>query len=143
VASTRGGDSEAVFCDTNVLVRLLTDDPPSAAEAADRFLTRFAGRVVLTDVIVAELVYVLSKVIGLTREETADRVVRVFSIPSVDVSDATLLADALRVWVSGRLDFADAYLAALDRCTDGTAVLSFDRDFDRIDGVERVDPARY
>lgn len=143
MASQGGGDHEALFCDTNVLVRLLTDDPPRLAAAAERFLDQYQGRIVLTDVIVAELVYVLSKVVGLTRDETSDRVRRVIAIASIDVADATLLTDALRIWASRRLDFADAYLAALDRRTDGTAVLSFDRDFDKIDGVERVDPARY
>lgn len=99
--------------------------------------------VLVTDVVVAELCYVLTSFYRLTKPEAADRIARVIAIPSVHVTDEDVLLDALRLWSSRSIGFPDAYLAALDRSTPGTAVLSFDRDFDGIDGVERVDPARY
>ncbi|MGH9196049.1 MAG: PIN domain-containing protein, partial [Acidimicrobiia bacterium] len=53
----------ALFCDTNVLIRFLADDPLGHAEAVQRALEaagngRFA--VVVTDVVLAEIAYVLT-----------------------------------------------------------------------------------
>lgn len=94
--------------------------------------------------VVAEATYVLEGMGGFERARVAEAIGRFMELESVEVADRFLLRDALGLWSThGRLHFVDAYLAALDRRTAGTAVLSFDRDFDRIEGVTRVDPARY
>ena len=67
----------------------------------------------------------------------------VLSLASIEVADLELLLDTLRMWSGDGVDFADAYLAALARSAIGTSVLSFDTDFDQLEGVERVDPAQY
>jgi predicted nucleic acid-binding protein len=97
----------------------------------------------VTDVIVAELAYVLTSVYGVGRAEAATKIAALLGQPGLECGDPNLLADALGIWAQGRLDFADAYLAAMSRGFDGVALLSFDRDFDRIEGVDRVDPATY
>jgi predicted nucleic acid-binding protein len=135
-----------VLCDTNVLIRFLTADHPQQSPQARRAVeAAAAGRVtiVITDVVVAELVFVLTSVYGLTERDIADRLTELLSLPGVESSDAAMLADALTVWAEGGLDFVDAYLVAIDRATRDVDVLSFDRDFDRIEGVDRVDPATY
>jgi predicted nucleic acid-binding protein len=139
-----GRDHASLFCDTNVLVRLLTSDPPPHAAAAERVLQDPSARVILTDVAIAELTYVMTGVGGHDRREVADAIGDLMELPSVLVADEFVLRDALDLWASyPRLHFVDAYLAALDRRSEGTAVLSFDRDFDGIEGVERVDPTQY
>jgi predicted nucleic acid-binding protein len=131
---------QAVFCDTNVLVRLLTNDPLEQSQAASDFLDSTGDRVVVPDLIVAELAYVLTGVVGLSKSEAADRIVSVLGLGPIVVADEPLLRDALALWVSERIDFPDAYLAAQVRRFERTAVLSFDEDFDRIEGVERIGP---
>ena len=133
----------ALLCDTNVLVRILTDDPPAQARAAARALDSAADRgtrVIVTDIVVAELAYVLTTGYGVAREEAARLLRSVLSLPAVEVTDQVMLAEAIDIWTDHPLDFADAYLAALGRGTLDMGVLSFDRDHDRIPGVTRVDP---
>ena len=143
MAGPRGRDHATLFCDTNVLVRLVTNDPPRQAAAVEAFLDGSGARILVTDLVVAELCYVLTSFHGLQKASAAERILSILAHPSVHVSSLGVLHDALRLWAWTRLGFPDAYLAALDRQTEGTAVLSFDRDFDRIEGVERVDPAQY
>lgn len=136
----------ALFCDTNVLVRLLTGDPAPQARAAERALERADAQdssVIVPDIVVAELAYVLTEVYGLTPAQAAARIADVLSLPGVEVADRALLEETLAIWRDRALDFADAYLAALAGTTIGTAVLSFDRDLDRIPGVRRVDPSNF
>ncbi len=134
-----------VFCDTNVLIRLLTGDSPDQARAAlEAFDAAAEGRLtlVLPDLIVAEAAYVLASA-GVKPSEAAGHLLRVLELPGVEVMDRVVLREALELWGEGRLDLADAYLAALARRVRGSGVLSFDRDFDRVPGVTRVDPGRH
>lgn len=141
--ASKGGAAGPLFCDTNVLVRFLTGEPPDQSRAALRALERAAeGRftLVLPDLIVAELAYVLTTGSGLDAREAADHLRRVLDLPGIVTMDEAVLRDALSVWAEGRLDFADAYLAALARRFEDAGVLSFDRDLDRVPGVRRVPP---
>jgi predicted nucleic acid-binding protein len=126
---------------------LLTNDPPALARAAERAIDRAAENghvVVLTDIVLAELIYVLTTVYGLSRGEIRNLVRETLDVPAVETTDPDLLEDAVNIWrADKRLDFADAYLAALARATYDTAVLSFDRDFDRIEGSRRLDPRTF
>ncbi len=130
------------FCDTNVLVRILTGDPPARAKSAARALEA-AGEgmfaLIVPDIVVAEVAYVLVSS-GIETPRAAELVERLLDLPGVEVLDEVLLRDALMLWSQGRLDFADAYLAALARRVSDSSVLSFDRDFDRVEGVTRIDP---
>lgn len=133
----------ALFCDTNVLIRLLADDPPGHAAAVQRALEaagdgRFA--VLVTDVVMAEIAYVLTGAYGRPRGEAAILMMGILELPGVEVPDPSLTRETLDLWSEAKLDFADAYLTALGRTTKGTGVLSFDRGLDRIEGLRRVDP---
>ncbi len=143
-----GGAREAsrrtVFCDTNVLIRLLTDDPPAQASVAEAALEAAAEEqfvLVVPDVVAAEVAYVLTTTYGLPVGRAAELLTGVLEFPGVQVADVSLLRDAIGLWSDTGLDFADAYLAALARRVSDSGVLSFDRDLDRIEGVTRIDPA--
>jgi predicted nucleic acid-binding protein len=142
VGRARGTAGSTVFCDTNVLVRILTGDPPAQARSAARALEAAGeGRFVLIvpDIVVAEVAYVLTSS-GIETPRAAGLVERLLDLPGVEVVDEVLLRDALMLWSQDRPDFADAYLAALARRISDSGVLSFDRDFDRVEGVTRLDP---
>jgi predicted nucleic acid-binding protein len=137
------GPARTLLCDTNVLIRLLTGDPPEQARAAvAAFEAAAEGRfaLVLTDVVLAEACYVLASA-GVAPAQAAGHLLRILDLPGVEVVDETVLRGTLELWSEGKLDVADAYLAALARRIRGGAVLSFDRDLERVPGVTRVDPA--
>lgn len=127
------------FVDTNVLVRHLTGDPPKQARRATGFLADAEG-LVLTDVIFAEVVYVLESFYELEREQVAERLRAVIGFPAIIVLDASVLLRALEVYEVHRIDFAEAYLAACAEASGVGAVASFDRTIDRVGTVLRIDP---
>ena len=135
----RRGRALEALVDTNVLVRHLTGDPPAAARRASAFLA--AGPVLLlTDVIVAELVYVLSSFYGRPREEIGDAVRALLSFPSIAVRDPALLYRAVELFETERFAFHDAYLVAAAERTGVRRVASFDRGLDAVPTVERIEP---
>ena len=127
------------FVDTNVLVRHLTGDPPETAERATAFLAAHA-ELYLSDLIVAETVYVLESFYKAPREQVAEAMRSLVAMRSMLTVDPALLLRALEVYEVERLDFAEAYLVACAESTGIGRVASFDRTIDRISTVERIEP---
>jgi len=114
--------------DTNVLVRHLTGDPPAQARRATALLGG-DDELILTDLIAAELVYVLESYYERPRKEVVQAVRSLLALPSVS-SDHELLLRAIELYEAERLDFADAYLCAASEVSGIGTVASFDRRMD-------------
>ncbi|MFP3907617.1 MAG: PIN domain-containing protein [Acidimicrobiales bacterium] len=127
------------FVDTNVLVRHLTGDPPTLASRATAYLA--AGELLLVpDLIVAETVYVLESFYEVPRPLVAEAIRSLVAFESVICVDPALMLRTVELFELERMDFADAYLVANAETTGVDRVASFDRDLDRIPGIDRVEP---
>jgi predicted nucleic acid-binding protein len=129
------------FVDTNVLVRHLTGDPPAMAARATAYLAS-EPELLLTDLVVAETVYVLESFYKTPRNEIAEAVRSLVAFRSVVCVDPALVLRAVEVYETARIDFAEAYLVACAESTGVGRVASFDRSIDRVETVERVEPPR-
>ncbi len=129
----------SAFVDTNILVRHLTGDPPGQADRATAFLAE-PQELLLTDLVAAELVYVLESFYEVDRARVAELLRAILAFPSIVVLDAGVLLRALEVYEVDRLDFAEAYLVASAEASGVGAVASFDRSIDRVKTVRRIEP---
>ncbi len=125
------------YVDTNILVRHLTNDPPDPGRRATAILEN-ADRLILTDVVVAELVYVLESYYEHPKKQVAEGIQSLLTLPSIAVADHDLLLRAIELFEHTRLDFAEACLAAAAELSGVGAVASFDRALDRVESVERI-----
>jgi predicted nucleic acid-binding protein len=129
----------SAFVDTNVLIRHLTGDPPDQAERATRMLAA-VDRLLLADLIVAEVVDVLESFYEVPRPRVAELVRAIIAFPAIGVANEPLLLRALEVYEVHRLDFADAYLVAHAETSGVDAVVSLDKSIERVPTVRRVEP---
>ena len=127
------------FVDTNVLLRYVVGDGAGQARRARAFVDT-ADELVLTDPVVAEIEFVLRSVYRLARTKVAQTLQMILALPAIVVGDLDLLTDAIDIYEHTPVDFQDAYLAACARQHAPARIASFDRDFDRIPGIERVAP---
>lgn len=128
------------FVDTNVLIRHFTGDPPAQARLATRYLEQ-ADRLLLPDLILAEVAYVLESYYEVARAQVAEALRAILAFRAIHVVDDLLLQRAVEIYEVHGLDFADAYLvASAERAGVGT-VASFDRRIDRVGTVRREEPA--
>jgi predicted nucleic acid-binding protein len=139
LAKASQSPSVRALLDTNVLVRHLTGDPPSQARRAAALL---AGdhELLLTDLVLAELVYVLESFYRRPREQVAAAARSLLALPSIATVDPDLLLRSLELYESRRLDYAEAYLAAAAEVWEVDRVVSFDRGLDRVPSIKRVQP---
>lgn len=111
-----------VALDTNVIVRLLTNDDPAQVARARALLERetvWVGMAVLL-----ETAWVLRAVYQLDRRVVGEALKRFSSLPQVVVEDDTRMRRVLELYDSG-LDFADALHLVAAR-THASSFASFD-----------------
>ena len=93
----------------------------------------------LTDLVLAECVYVLESFYEFERPRVAEMMRSAIAFPSIATVDTPLLR-ALEIHEIDRLDFAEAYLVAQAEATGVGEVLSFDRSIDMLTTVTRREP---
>ena len=128
--------------DTNVLIRFLRGDHAEHSRAALKLFSEANdGKcvLVLTEVAVAEAVWVLESVYRADRQRIADGLRKIILSAGIRSANQDVMLDALVRFDATKLDFLDCYLAALAAAS-GDHVATFDRDFDRFDDVQRWEP---
>ncbi len=129
----------SAFIDPNILVRHLTGDPPDMAARATAYLAT-EHELLLTDLVVAETLYVLESFYESPRDQVAEVVRSLVGFESVVCVDRALVLRAAEVYETDRIDFADAYLVACAESTGVGKIASFDRSLDRVPSIERIEP---
>jgi predicted nucleic acid-binding protein len=61
-------------------------------------------------------------------------------MPTIIAVDDLLLHRSLELYETERLDYAEAYVAAVAELTRTANVVSFDRRLDRVNTIKRVEP---
>lgn len=129
-----------LWVNANVLLRLITGDPPELAQRALKLVERAElGEVTLrlSPLVVAEMVWVLGSFYRYSRSQIAEVLLPLVTAKGVGLEDAQVVA-ALDRMATANVEFIDAFLAETAR-RQGGAVASFDRDFSRL-GVDWVEP---
>jgi predicted nucleic-acid-binding protein len=97
-------------------------------------------QLLLTDLVLAECVYVLESFYEVERQRVAELMRSAIAFPSIETVDTSILLRALEIYELDRLDFAGAYLVAQAEATGVGKIVSFDRSIDRITTVTRREP---
>ncbi|MGA7413018.1 MAG: type II toxin-antitoxin system VapC family toxin [Bryobacteraceae bacterium] len=113
-----------IAVDTNVVVRLLTDDDPKQAAAARSLFE--AGPVFIGKTVLLETDWVLRSVYKLDENAIHDAFTRLFGLKDVHTEDKSAVAAALALTVYG-VELADAI--HLTSRPPGATFVSFDESF--------------
>mgnify|MGYP000680702151 CR=1 FL=1 len=131
------------YVDANVILRLITDDPPEMADAAQRTLRLVDDgdlELVVDPIVLAETVWVLSSFYGFSPSEIAPVLRTFLANEGIIGEDKTALLQALELYEDKNVDLVDALLAVQMLKHGVSKVYSFDKHFDRIKGIRRLEP---
>lgn len=133
------------YLDTDTLTRWLTNDDQAKRDSVEALLRRAQrGEIQLgiTDAALTDLVFVLrsTRLYGFAADHVRAVIGDLVRLPNVQVSHRDVILDALDIVAERNIDFGDAMTAAAARLFSGGVVYSYDRDFDRITGVTRLEP---
>lgn len=133
----------APFLDTNVLLRHLLQDEPDQSSRATAYLERVENgdlRVRTADTVVFEAVCVLQRLYSVPRAEIRDKLLQLIDLPGIELPGKRWLYNVFGLYVDINISFADAYHAVLMERLRLGEIVSYDRGFDRVPGVKRVEP---
>ncbi|MCL2282377.1 MAG: PIN domain-containing protein [Fibromonadales bacterium] len=112
-----------VLVDANIILRYLLNDEPNQSEIAKQELK--SGNVKILTQVVAEVIYVLSKVYRIGRKDISKNLLKIFLLEGVRVENEEVVFFAIAEYGDSNLDFVDELLYANTRIR-GDEVKTFD-----------------
>ncbi|MBI5300753.1 MAG: PIN domain-containing protein [Chloroflexi bacterium] len=133
------------FLDTNVILRYLTKDDATKAERCYELFQRVKRkeiRLVTSKSVLAEIVYVLSSraLYNQPRENVRALLLPLVSLPALKLPHRRAFLRALDLYATTSFDFEDALSVAHMERQKIKTILSYNEDFDRVEGIERRVP---
>jgi predicted nucleic acid-binding protein len=131
------------FLDANVFLRFLLNDHPAWSAACKRlFLDVESGKekVWTSDIIVSEVVYVLSSLYKVSRQDIASRLLPLLRLRSLRLPSKRLYPRVFQLYTSTNLSYADCHTAALLESRAQLELYSYDEGFEKVPGLLRLEP---
>lgn len=119
--------------DTNAIVRYLVKDEPNLFKRAKDFFDQVKGgseRAVILESVIAESIYVLTKIYKVPKERAADSLIDILHYKGIINEDRGELIAALNAFANSGLDIVDCILWAKSHSGMGR-LFSFDEELNR------------
>lgn len=131
------------FLDTNVLLRYLTQDDDEKAEKALQLLLKVEQgeeRIATSSLVIFETIFTLQSFYKVPRQHIKDLMLPLISLRGLQLADKRVYNQAFNLYITKNISFADAYNAAYMQSEGISDIYSWDTDFDKIEGVTRIEP---
>jgi len=131
------------FVDTNIFLRFLINDDPVRADACEALFRRAVeGRELLftNAMVIAEIVWVLESYYDRPRMEVREKVEKILNTRNLHCENTEIIIEALAVYAEKNTDYIDAFNACSLKRQSVAELYSYDRHFDRIDWLKRIEP---
>ena|SRR5215217_3325553 len=131
------------FLDTNIFLRhLLGDDPAQSPRATTYFQAIDQGRhrARISDIVIFEVVFTLERGYRRSKTEIQSAVLPLLELPGIVLPGKRKFREVFGIYVEQNISFADAYHVVMMRKLKLAEIVSFDREFNRIPNIKRVEP---
>jgi predicted nucleic acid-binding protein len=134
------------FLDANIFIRHFAADHATHSPAATALFDRLAAKQEAgwtSHLVMAEVAWVLTgPTYGFSREIVAQGLAAFVAARVVRMEAADAILETLNLFATSNLGFMDSYNAVLVRRQPVPELYSFDRGFDRVSGITRIEPGR-
>lgn len=132
------------FIDTNVLLRYLTrDDEQKAQQALSLLLKVEQGeeKIITSPLVIFETIFTLQSFYKVPRQRIKELILPIIFLRGLQLVDKRVYEQAFDLYTTKNISFADAYNAAYMLSEQVPHIYSWDTDFDKIEGIVRLEPA--
>lgn len=129
--------------DANIILRFLTNDIPAQAERCEKLFEKLQDGTVsvfLADITLADVIWVLEKYYKLPRDEIRSAMRRIIELKGLQCTNKSQALAALDYYVEKNIDWTDAFMATQLIAKGIQELYSFDKHFDRLDDLTRIEP---
>jgi predicted nucleic-acid-binding protein len=131
------------FIDTNIFIRFLTNDIPKKADACEQLFREAVEKnekFFTTEMVIAEIVWVLESYYELPKKEVRKMVEKILITPFLFCVQKDLILNALILYSEKDIDYIDAYNLSVLKEQGIREAYSYDRHYDKIEWVSRLEP---
>src|SRR4030067_1505999 len=130
------------FVDTNIFLRFLTKDDAEKAQKILRFFEVAQNKrwqLVTSDLVIAEVVWVLTskRLFNFPKEKVKESMLPLLLEDFISFPAKGSIVHVFEIFVEKNISFIDAYNAIYTRRIQANTILSYDKDFDRLDFINR------
>lgn len=125
--------------DANIIIRFLVSDKEEKTKRIKRLFEEEKEKLILTDVTVAEIVWVLNSYYKQSKEEIVEEILSLLEVSNV-VSNKSLLTQALSYFREYTIDYIDAYLIAYAKENSLPGIVSYDKSIGKVKEIKRFEP---
>ena len=132
-----------LFVDTNVFLRHLTQDHAEYSPKATAFFARIERgelKAQTAETAIFEAVFTLEKRYRAAKSVIREGLLSLIELPGIVLSGKHRLRRAFELYAEQQMSFGDACHVALMEQLGIEEIASFDKDFDRVPTVKRVEP---
>lgn len=128
----------AKFVDTNIFIEILM----RKGVKSDKSLALLEKSTSLwtTDLVIAEIEWVLRDWFELPKSQIANFLKRILSYQNIDIACKKVLLEAISLYESQNADFTDCANAVVVLDAGGKEVYSYDKHFSKFPGIKRLEP---
>lgn len=131
------------FLDTNIFFRHLIGEPVDQAQKATAYLEKIERaevKVITTHAVMFEVVFTLERFYKKSKSEIRNLILPLLELPGIKIKGKQSLKKIFALYIEKNISFIDAYHAVFMEKEGLQEVISFDHDFDRIEGITRTEP---
>lgn len=126
--------------DTNVLLRLIVNDIPDQTELIKQ-LFNDGKRFQVADIVMFEMVFVLERIYGFTREDIVESILTIIRHPKINCNQILFEKTVEHYINHTKLSFVDCALREYSKLNSATPLHTFDKDLVKLtDDVTLVSP---
>jgi predicted nucleic-acid-binding protein len=132
-----------IFIDTNIFLRYFEREDELVYRKTERLFTEIVnGNVtgISTSLVIAEVIWVLKKFYSWDKEEICNNIELILKTPNIRFKERNILIEAVNLYREKNINFIDAYNYFFMRANGIDEIYSFDRDFDELLDIKRLEP---
>ena len=134
---------EIPIIDANIILRFLTNDIPKQADHCTKLLKRIESgleEVWLPDLVLADIVWTLEKFYKQPKQRIQELLIPILELKGLRHNNKKISKLAFQLYVEKNIDWTDAFVAAQMITQKKFEIYSYDSDFDKVDGINRLEP---
>lgn len=129
--------------DANVFLRHLGQDHPDHSPRATAYIQRIENgelRARTTELVIFETIFTLERTYKVPKAIIQAQLLPLLDLPGLVLPGKRRFHSAFRLYTTHNVSFVDAYNAAVVQDLKLGPIVSFDRGYDRIPGITRIEP---
>ena len=134
---------EIPIIDANIVLRFLTNDIPKQADRCTGLLKRIESGLEeawLPDLVLADIVWTLEKFYKQPKQRIQELLIAILELKGLRHNNKKISKLAFQLYVEKKIDWTDAFVAAQMITQKKFEIYSYDSDFDKVDGINRLEP---